>query len=89
MGSFRCPDCNASVRAAMKKIKGDEIGSGMSKKELLIKAINLLQEPTPIDQIEIEGVSPAAVGKAIQIMINRDQISGKIENEVFLPNQLS
>ncbi len=86
MGSFRCPDCNASVRAAMKKIKGDEIGSGKSKKELLIQAVNLLQEPTPIEQIEIEGVSPASVGKAIQIMIDRGQMSGKIENEVFLPN---
>lgn len=86
MGSFRCPDCNASVRAAIKKIKGDEIGSGKSKKELLIQAINLLQEPTSIEQIEIKGVSPAAVGKAIQIMIDRGQISGKIENDVFLPN---
>lgn len=83
MGSFRCPDCNASVRAAIKKVRGDEIGSGKSKKDLLIQAINLIQEPTPIDQIEIAGISPAAVGKAIQTLIDKGEIKGKVENNVF------
>ena len=86
MGSFSCPDCNASIRAAMKKIRGDEIGSGKSKKELLIQAINLLQKPTPIEEIEIEGISPVAVGKAIQTLIDKGQISGKVENNIFHPN---
>ncbi|MHA1329956.1 MAG: chromatin protein Cren7, partial [Candidatus Hodarchaeales archaeon] len=28
MGSFRCKECGASVRGSLKKIRGDEIGSG-------------------------------------------------------------
>jgi hypothetical protein len=85
MGSFRCPDCNASVRAAMKKIKGDEMGSGKSKKELLIQAVQLVKEPTPIDEIEIAGISSKAVEKAIQTLISQKSISGRVEEGRFFP----
>jgi rubredoxin len=85
MGSFHCPMCNASIRASLKKIRGDEIGSGKSKKELLIQAVNLVKDATPIDQIEIGGISAAAVGKAIQTLINQGEINGKIENGIFYP----
>ena len=85
MGSFHCPMCNASVRASLKKIRGDEIGSGKSKKELLIQAVNLVQEPTPIDQIEITGISAAAVGKAIGTLITQGKLNGKVEDGIFYP----
>ena len=85
MGSFKCPDCGAAVRAAMKKIKGDEIGSGQSKRESLIQAVKLIQDPTPIDQIEIAGVSPTAVGKAIETLINQGLVGGKVENSIYHP----
>lgn len=85
MGSFHCPMCNASVRASLKKIRGDEIGSGKSKKELLIQAVNLVQEATPIDQIEIAGISAAAVGKAIKTLINQGKLNGRVEDEIFYP----
>lgn len=85
MGSFRCPDCNASVRAAMKKIKGDDMGSGKSKKELLIQAVQLVKEPTPIDEIEIAGISSKAVEKAIQTLISQKSISGRVEEGRFFP----
>ncbi len=86
MGSFHCPMCNASVRASLKKIRGDEIGSGKSKKELLIQAVNLVQEPTPIDQIEIMGISAAAVGKAISTLIHQGKLKGKVEDGIFYPH---
>ena len=86
MGSFHCPMCNASVRASLKKIRGDEIGSGKSKKELLIQAVNLVQEPTPIDQIEIAGISTAAVGKDISTLINQGELNGKVEAGIFYPH---
>ena len=85
MGSFHCPMCNASVRASLKKVRGDEIGSGKSKKELLIQAVNLVQEPTPIDQIEITGISAAAVGKAISTLISQGKLNGKVEGGIFHP----
>lgn len=85
MASFHCPSCNASVRASLKKIKGDEIGSGQSKKELLIQAVNLVQEPTPIDQIEITGISSVAVGKAIRTLIDQGKLNGKVEDDIFYP----
>ena len=85
MGSFHCPMCNASVRASLKKIRGDEIGSGKSKKELLIQAVNLVQEATPIAQIEIAGISAAAVSKAIKTLINQGKLNGRIEDEIFYP----
>ncbi|MFX0149851.1 MAG: hypothetical protein ACFFAJ_03630 [Candidatus Hodarchaeota archaeon] len=84
MGSFRCPDCNASVRAALKKVKGDE-EFGKSKKELLIEAINLIEGPTPIEQIEIAGISAGAVNKAIQTLINQGNLKGRIEKGIFYP----
>ena len=85
MGSFRCPECNASVRTSIKKIKGDEMGSGTSKKELLIQAVKLIKEPTPIEEIEIAGVSSKAVGKAIETLIVQKSIEGKVENGIFHP----
>ncbi|MFX1285392.1 MAG: hypothetical protein ACFFB5_17225 [Promethearchaeota archaeon] len=85
MGSFHCPICNASIRASLKKIRGDEIGSGKSKRELLIQAVNLVEEATPIDQIEIAGISAASVGKAIERLINQGELNGRVENGVFYP----
>ncbi|MFX0185405.1 MAG: hypothetical protein ACFE95_20170 [Candidatus Hodarchaeota archaeon] len=85
MGSFRCPDCNASVRASLKKIRGDEIGSGKSKKELLIQAVNLVKEPTPIEQIEISGISATAVSKAIKTLIDQGNLKGRIKEGIFYP----
>lgn len=85
MGSFRCPDCNASVRASLRKIKGDEMGSGKSKKELLIQAVNLIKEPTSINEIEIAGISSQAVGKAIETLISQKSISGRVEEGRFYP----
>ncbi len=85
MGSFHCPMCNASIRASLKKIRGDEIGSGKSKKELLIQAVNLVKAATPIDQIEIGGISANAVGKAIQTLINQGELNGRIEEGIFYP----
>lgn len=85
MGSFRCPTCGASIKAALKKVKGDEIGSGMSKKETLVQAVSLIQEPTSIDQIEIKGISSASVGKAIQTLIKAGSLKGKIEDNIFYP----
>ncbi len=87
MGSFHCPTCNASVRASLKKIRGDEIGSGKSKKELLIQAVNLVEEATNIDQIEIAGISAAAVGKAIQTLINQGELKGRVESGIFYPHK--
>lgn len=84
MGSFNCPECGASVRASLKKVKGDE-EFGKSKKELLIEAIKLIQEPTPIEQIEIAGISSAAVGKAIETLIKQGNLNGRIENGTFYP----
>lgn len=85
MGAFRCPECNASVRTAIKKIRGDEIGSGQSKKELLIQAVNLIKEPTNIENIEIEGISAASVEKAIGLLIEQGQLKGKIQNAKYYP----
>lgn len=85
MGSFHCPICNASVRASLKKVRGDEIGSGKSKKELLIQAVNLVREATPIDQIEIAGISTAAVGKAIETLITQGELNGRIKDGIFYP----
>jgi hypothetical protein len=85
MGSFRCPDCNASVRASLKKIKGDEMAAGKSKKELLIQAVKLITEPTPIEEIEIAGISSKAVEKAIETLINQKNLTGKVEEGYFYP----
>ena len=85
MGSFHCPICNASIRASLKKIRGDEIGSGKSKKELLIQAVTLVEEATHINQIEIAGISTAAVGKAIETLINQGELNGRVENGIFYP----
>ncbi len=85
MGSFHCPMCNASVRASLKKIRGDEIGSGKSKKELLIQAVSLVQEATPIAQIEIAGISAAAVSKAIKTLINQGKLKGRVDDEILYP----
>jgi hypothetical protein len=85
MGSFRCPDCNASVRASLKKIKGDEMAAGTSKKELLIQAVKLITEPTPIEEIEIAGISSKAVEKAIETLINQKSLTGKVEEGYFYP----
>ena len=85
MGSFRCPECNASVRAALKKIKGDEMGSGTSKKELLIQAVKLIEKPTPIDEIENQGISSQAVGKAIEMLITQKNLNGKVKEGKFYP----
>ncbi len=85
MGSFRCPDCNASVRAALKKVRGDEMGSGTSKKELLIQAVKLIEKPTPIDEIEIQGISSKAVGKAIETLISQKSLNGEVKEGKFYP----
>ena len=85
MGSFRCPECNASVRASIKKIKGDEMGSGTSKKELLTQAVKLIQEPTLIEEIEIKGISSKAVGKAIEMLIVQKVLNGKVVDGTFHP----
>ncbi len=85
MGSFHCPICNASIRASLKKVRGDEIGSGKSKKELLIQAVNLVREATPIDQIEIAGISTTAVGKAIETLITQGELNGRVKDGIFYP----
>ena len=85
MGSFRCPECNASVRTSIKKIKGDEMGAGTSKKELLIQAVKLIKEPTPIEKIEIAGISSKAVGRAIEMLITQKNIKGKVIDGIFHP----
>ncbi|MHA1331748.1 MAG: hypothetical protein ACTSR2_11785, partial [Candidatus Hodarchaeales archaeon] len=69
----------------LKKIRGDEIGSGKSKKELLIQAVGLIKDPTPIEEIEIAGISAKAVGKAIEHLLSQGELQGKIENDVFFP----
>jgi hypothetical protein len=84
MGAFHCPECNASVRTSLKKIKGDE-EFGKSKKELLIEAINLIKEPTPVEQIEIAGISATAVGKAIETLIEQGSLKGRVEKGIFYP----
>ncbi|MCK5343634.1 MAG: hypothetical protein KAR20_09525, partial [Candidatus Heimdallarchaeota archaeon] len=85
MGSFRCPECNASVRAALKKVKGDEMGSGTSKKEALIQAVKLIEKPTPIDEIEIQGISSQTVGKAIETLITQKSLNGEVKDGKFYP----
>ncbi|MHA2223886.1 MAG: hypothetical protein ACXAC8_01650 [Candidatus Hodarchaeales archaeon] len=85
MGSFHCPMCNASIRAAIKKVKGDEIGSGQSKKELLIQAVSLINEPTAIELIEIAGISAISVGKAIKTLIDQGKLSGQVEDGIYHP----
>lgn len=85
MGSFRCPECNASVRAALKKVKGDEMGSGTSKKESLIQVVKLIEKPTPIDEIEIQGISSQAVGKAIETLIAQKSLNGEVKDGKFYP----
>lgn len=87
MGSFRCPNCGKAVRGVLKKIKGDEIGSTVSKKELLINSIKEIQEPTAIEEISVAGInSPISVEKAIIALIKAGSVTGEIKEGKFYPN---
>ena len=61
------------------------MGSGTSKKELLTQAVKLIQEPTPIEEIEIAGISSKAVGKAIEMLIVQKVLNGQVVDGTFHP----
>ncbi|MFW9991704.1 MAG: hypothetical protein ACFFD4_06565 [Candidatus Odinarchaeota archaeon] len=88
MGSFRCPNpnCGKSVIAALRKIKGADIGSGKSKHELLMEYIEGLKEKEPVSQVaEVVGINVDKIEKALSALIKRGKIKGRLEGNYYVP----
>ncbi|MHA2297719.1 MAG: hypothetical protein ACXADA_16950 [Candidatus Hodarchaeales archaeon] len=88
MGSFRCPNCGKSVIASLRKIKGDDIGTGRSKNEMLMEYLQGLTEKTPIEEIgKVVGINAEKIEKVLKAFIQRGRITGQLEDQFYLPGE--
>lgn len=88
MGSFTCPQCHKNLKVAMQKIKSDDDANGKSKKDILLNTVRELKEKTLLTDIATRlGLSGTVVVKAVNLLIQRGEINGKIENECYLPSK--
>ena len=86
MGSFTCPRCGKNVKAAMKKIKSDAELGGKSKAEVLLDTIIGLEKKTSLEDISSAlNINPAAIQKALALLIKRGKVNGKIEDAFYVP----
>lgn len=86
MATFTCPQCHSTVRATLKKIKGSDIDIGKPKKATLLEIVSSVKEKTPLTEIAQQlSMSPQSVQKAIEILIKRGELQGKIENGEYIP----
>ncbi len=86
MGSFRCPNCGASVKASLQKIKGDEAFSGKSKKQQLLELLQQANSPKSVEDIASQlGMSVSVVTKAIQKLISSGQVKGALREGKYMP----
>ncbi len=86
MGSFKCPNCGASVRASLQKIKGDEAFTGKSKKQQLLELLQEANSPKPVEEIAARlGMSVPVVTKAIQKLIATGQVKGALSDGRYVP----
>ncbi|MFX1511022.1 MAG: hypothetical protein ACFFCQ_00335 [Promethearchaeota archaeon] len=88
MGSFRCSNCGASIRAAIQKIKGDDFVSGKSKKQEMLELIEARREPIEINELStMLGMKTVTIRKALTAMIKKELITGAIQGELFIPKK--
>ncbi len=86
MGSFTCPQCGKSLTTSVKKIKGDEFGGGKSKKELLLEVVSNQTEPASLETLAGQiRLSEGSIEKAINLLIKKGDITGKIDNGTYFP----
>ena len=87
MGSFTCPKCSKNVKLAMQKIKSADDIDGKSKKDNLLTIINGLKEKTSLETIAKNlGMQQPAVGKAIKLLIQRGEVKGTMDGNIFIPD---
>ncbi len=86
MGSFKCPNCGASVKASLQKIKGDDVFSGKSKKEQLLEILQQAESPKTVEEIASQlGMSAPVVTKAIEKLIANGQVKGRLSEGKYHP----
>ena len=86
MGSFRCPKCNASIKAVVQKVKGDQFGGGKSKKQLLIELASSCTEAISLDHLaEKIGLSRESVEKALSTLLKKGALKGKVSYGSYFP----
>jgi transcription initiation factor TFIIIB Brf1 subunit/transcription initiation factor TFIIB len=87
MASFECPGCGKSLRAALQKIKGDEIdGTGASKRRLLLERLGGAQEKLFLEDLARElGMSQQTVTRAAEALCNAKRVRGRVSGDFFYP----
>lgn len=90
MGSFTCsnPDCGKNIKAAVQKIKGDDValGAKFKKNELLLGALRGSIEKTPLDSIaSVVGLQVEKVEKAILMLIKSGKVTGIVKDGLYYP----
>ena len=89
MGSFTCPKCSKNVKLAMQKIKSADDIDGKSKKDNLLTIVNGLKEKTRLETIAKDlGMQQIAVGKAIKLLIQRGEVKGTFDGNIFIPDMV-
>jgi len=87
MASFECPSCGKSLRAALQKIKGDEIeGAGASKRLLLLERLTGAQEKLSLETLARElRMNQQTVARAAETLCNAKRIRGRVSEDFFYP----
>lgn len=90
MGSFTCPnpECGKNVKAAIQKIKGDdvELGAKFKKNELLLGALNGSTEEISLETIaSIVGLQVEKVEKATLVLIKTGKVTGTVKDGKYHP----
>lgn len=85
LGIWVCPQCGSKVRGVLSKVK---VGGDLEKS--VDRTMLLLQELKKSDRVNLGNLarkfnfSVDTIKKAIQYLIKKGEISGKIENEYFI-----
>ncbi len=85
MGVWTCPKCGSKVRGVVSKMRiGDNLGTSVDRTTLL------LEELKKNDKVSLESLaskfnfSTETIQKAINYLIKKGEIKGKIENGYFI-----
>ena len=83
MAVWTCPNCGAKIRGTYSKIKVGHDIKGTNRTQILIETLNSVESIKIRDVAEKIKVSEETARKAIQYLINKGKISGRIEGDTY------
>ncbi len=83
MATWTCPNCGAKIRGVYSKIKVGEDLKGTNRTQILIDTLTSVESITIKEVAEKIKVSEDTARKAIQYLIKKGKVSGRIEGDTF------